>query len=202
MLRAYAIARPWEYRFAVGAAAAFTAFGAAAAFLAVGCRSASGPVASIGPTTNSITVTSRSFASGGSVPVDFTCDGADRSPELKLSALPAEARSLSVVVDDPDAPGGTFTHWIAYNLAPDTAELSESADASAYGGASASNDFQRLGYSGPCPPKGDAPHRYRFRALALDSKVALDPSAARARFDAAIKGHVVAEGVLVGSYGR
>jgi Raf kinase inhibitor-like YbhB/YbcL family protein len=166
------------------------------------CKSAAGPaVSSAAPPGRSITVTCTSFRSGGAIPVDFTCDGSDRSPELTLSAPPPETRSLAVVVDDADAPGGNFTHWIAYNLAPETAVVREATDAAEYGGATATNDFQRASYGGPCPPRGDT-HRYRFRVFALDAKITLDASATRGSFDAAVRGHVLAEGALTAVYGR
>jgi Raf kinase inhibitor-like YbhB/YbcL family protein len=164
------------------------------------CKSGGGEVMSPrGVVIESLTVTSPIFAPGAAVPVDFTCDGADRSPPLTLSAPPANARSLAIVVDDPDGPGGTFTHWIVYNLRPDTLSIAEAADLGTSGGISGTNDFKRLGYSGPCPPKFEE-HRYRFRVVALDALIHPEPPATREAIDAAMNGHVIGQGSLVGVY--
>jgi|HubBroStandDraft_2_1064218.scaffolds.fasta_scaffold91387_1 Raf kinase inhibitor-like YbhB/YbcL family protein len=172
---------------------------AAAACLAQ-CKSTSGqPLSPPGVRIETLTVTSSIFEPGGAVPVDFTCDGADRSPPLTFSAPPQAARSLAIVMDDQDAPGGTFTHWIVYNLRPDTLTVPEGADLSAMGGISGTNDFKRLGYAGPCPPKFEE-HHYRFRVLALDALLHPEPPAARDSIDAAMNGHVLGQGALVGVY--
>jgi Raf kinase inhibitor-like YbhB/YbcL family protein len=164
------------------------------------CKSGGGqPLSPLGVTLSTLTVTSSTVQSGGAVPVDSTCDGADRSPQLTLSAPPRETRSLAIVVDDPDAPGGTFTHWIVYNLRPDTLAIAEGADPDALGGVSGTNDFGRLGYSGPCPPRFQE-HRYRFRIFALDSLLRPNPPAKRDAVDAAMNGHLLGEGALVGVY--
>jgi Raf kinase inhibitor-like YbhB/YbcL family protein len=164
------------------------------------CRSGAGEAMSPrGVGIESLTVTSPIFESGAPVPVDFTCDGADHSPPLILSAPPASARSLAVVVDDPDAAGGTFTHWIIYNLRPDTLTIAEAADLGPSGAISGTNDFKRLGYSGPCPPRFEL-HHYRFRVVALDALLRPEPPATREALDAAMNGHVVGLGTLVGVY--
>ncbi len=164
------------------------------------CKSGAGqPLSPPGISVGTLTVTSSIFESGGAVPVDFTCDGADRSPPLTLSAPPPNARSLAIVMDDPDAQGGTFTHWIVYNLRPDTLTIAEGADLAAVGGISGTNDFKRLGYAGPCPPRFEE-HHYRFRVLALDALLRPEPPATREAIDAAMNGHLVGQGTLVGVY--
>jgi Raf kinase inhibitor-like YbhB/YbcL family protein len=171
-----------------------------AIFGATACKAGPAqPVVPRGVTLSALTVTSSSFQPGAAIPVDFTCDGNDRSPPLAFSAPPARTASLAVIVDDPDAPGGTFTHWIAYNLPPDVSSLAEGADPAVLGAISGTNDFHALGYSGPCPPKFEE-HRYRFRVLALDATIRPEPPATRDRLDSAMSGHLLGEGTLVGVY--
>lgn len=145
-------------------------------------------------------LTSPAFRAGGNIPADHTCDGADRSPPLAWSGVPAKARSFAIVVDDPDAPGGTFVHWVLYGIRGDLTRLPEGvpADERVRGiGAQGLNDFRRLGYGGPCPPPGRA-HRYVFRIYALDVDLALAPRRTRAELLKAIEGHVVAHAELAG----
>lgn len=144
-----------------------------------------------------MTVTSPAFAAGGTIPARFTCAGSDVSPPLAWSAPPAATRSLVVLVDDPDAPGGDFTHWLVYRLAPGLDSLA----AGSHRGLQGRNGFGRLGYGGPCPPSGPA-HRYRFHVIALNDTPRLAAGAGRAAVDAAIKGHILAEGVLEARFGR
>jgi phosphatidylethanolamine-binding protein (PEBP) family uncharacterized protein len=116
-----------------------------AAIALQGCKSAGGQALSpAGKNVSRLTVTSTTFPAGGAIPVDSTCDGANRSPQLTLSAPPQGTQSLAVLVDDPDAPGGLFTHWIAYNLRPDTLALPEGVDPATLGGLSGTNDFKGL----------------------------------------------------------
>jgi Raf kinase inhibitor-like YbhB/YbcL family protein len=152
-----------------------------------------------GVTLASLAVTSRSFASGGQIPVDFSCDGADRSPQLTWSAPPAGTKSLAVVVDDPDAPGGDFTHWLVYNIRPETLALAEAVDPAELGASVGINGFNRQAYSGPCPPRMEL-HHYFFRVFALDAPLDAKPGANREAVDAAMSGHVLAEGALVGVF--
>jgi Raf kinase inhibitor-like YbhB/YbcL family protein len=164
------------------------------------CRAGAGePSAAPGVTLGSLTVSSTSFSSGGAIPVDFTCDGVDRSPELTWSAPPAGTRSFAIVADDPDAPAGTFTHWLAYGVNGDVRVIPEGADVSAMGGAVATNDFHHAAYSGPCPPRGEL-HRYYFRVFALDVVIDVSAAATRDAVDAALSGHVLAQGALVGVF--
>jgi len=165
-----------------------------------GCRSASShPSTPPGVSLSSLTVTSRAFASDGQIPVDYTCDGADKSPPLTWSAPPAGTKALAVLVDDPDAPGGDFTHWVAFNVRPDVLSLGEAADMAADGGAEGTNGFGRIGYSGPCPPRMEE-HRYFFRVFALNAPLAAQPGATRDAVEAAMHGHVLAEGSLMGVF--
>jgi Raf kinase inhibitor-like YbhB/YbcL family protein len=141
-------------------------------------------------------ITSPDFTQGGMIPSRFTCEGRNVSPALEIAGIPAKAASLALVVDDPDAPGGTFTHWIVWNIPPGTRKF---AGGAAPGGAvQGTNDFGNAGYSGPCPPSGI--HRYFFRLFALDAALHLTPGASRKEFDAALAGHVVAQAVLMGRY--
>jgi Raf kinase inhibitor-like YbhB/YbcL family protein len=122
-----------------------------------------------------------------------------------VSELPPTARSWALIVDDPDAPGGTFVHWVVFNLPPTQRSLGAAVPRDqpqlADGAQQGRNDFGKVGYGGPCPPPGK-PHHYRFRAFALDGKVQLPARASAGDLERAIKGHVLAEGTLVGTYGR
>ena len=165
-----------------------------------GCKSGVGELSSApGVTLSSLAVTSRSLPSSHAIPVDYTCDGADKSPQLTWSAPPPGTKTFAIFAEDPDAPGGTFTHWIAYNVPGDARELPEAADPATLGGAVGNNDFNRPGYSGPCPPKGEL-HRYYFRVFALNAAVDLTPGSTRAAVDEALTGHVLARGALVGTF--
>jgi Raf kinase inhibitor-like YbhB/YbcL family protein len=151
----------------------------------------------------SITVTSPAFAEGGRIPVDQTCDGKDLIPELVLSSPPEGTNSLLFVVEDPDAPNGTFTHMIVFNVSPDVRKLPSGTELTGVGDAArfGLNDFQAAHYSGPCPPKGES-HRYRFRVDAIDTMLKLSEGATRAQVDEAIDQHIIGEGVLTGFFGH
>jgi Raf kinase inhibitor-like YbhB/YbcL family protein len=151
-----------------------------------------------------LNVQSPDFASGALIPVKFSADGKDVSPNLIWSKAPAQAKSIAVTCTDPDAPRGTWWHWIVFNLAPDTTQLKEnqSKGASLGGGASqGTNDFGNTGYNGPAPPKGPI-HHYHFAVYALDTKLALKPACSKAELTAALSGHVLASGEWVGTYVR
>jgi Raf kinase inhibitor-like YbhB/YbcL family protein len=144
------------------------------------------------------------FQPGGNIPKLFTCDGADTSPALSWSDPPPRTQSFVLIMDDPDAPGGTFVHWVVYNLPASTRQLPERLpgnDEMQGGGNQGVNDFARTGYGGPCPPPG-RPHRYFFRLYALDGKLNLKTAARRKDVDQAMKGHVLAHAELMGLYGR
>src|SRR5256886_16016020 len=119
-------------------------------------------------------VTSSGFQEGANIPSKFTCDGANTSPPLQISDVPSEAKSLVLIVDDPDAPSGLFTHWLVWNIDPKTQSIAE---ANSAGGVEGKNDFGKTGYGGPCPPSGT--HRYYFRIFALDQQLSLKPGARR-----------------------
>jgi Raf kinase inhibitor-like YbhB/YbcL family protein len=149
-------------------------------------------------------LTSTAFAQGAEIPAEFTCKGADTSPALEWQGAPAQVAVFALITDDPDAPDGTWVHWVAWNLPPsahslpaDVPKQPELNDGTRQG----RNDFQRVGYSGPCPPPGK-PHRYFFRLYALNRKVELAPGATRAELDAAIKNYIVAEAEYMGTFHR
>jgi len=142
-------------------------------------------------------ITSSAFQQGGNIPSKFTCDGANTSPALQISGILAEAKTLVLIVDDPDAPSGLFTHWMAWNISPQTSTVAEGSTPK---GVHGTNDFGKSGYGGPCPPSGM--HRYHFKIFALDRELDLPAGAKRGQLDAAMKGHVVAQGELMGRYAR
>ena len=155
----------------------------------------------------SIVLTSAAFRGGDSLPATFTCDGANHSPPLAWSGTPARTQSLTVIVDDPDAPGGAFVHWLLYDLPGTATSLPEGVPQTAtvpqLGGArQGQNDFHRApGYDGPCPPRGAA-HRYRFWMFALDTILAVGPGAPRTVVESAMRGHELAYAELVTHYAR
>jgi Raf kinase inhibitor-like YbhB/YbcL family protein len=142
------------------------------------------------------------FADGGLIPKLHTCDGANISPSVEWSGEPAETRSFTLIVDDPDAPGGSWNHWLLYDLPPSVRSLAQGYKPGKLG-LSGTNDFDHIGYGGPCPPKGHGPHRYFFRLYALDvASLGLPAGARRAQIDKAIQGHTLAEAQHVGRYER
>jgi Raf kinase inhibitor-like YbhB/YbcL family protein len=143
-------------------------------------------------------ITSSAFESGGNIPSKFTCDGADSNPRLRLEDAPAAAKSLILIVDDPDAPSGLFSHWLVWNIDPKTTEIAEGGALST--GTQGKNDFGKSGYGGPCPPSGT--HRYYFKIFALDVELNLPAGSKRAQLDTAMKGHVIGQGELMGRYSR
>ncbi len=151
-------------------------------------------------------LSSSAFTSGSAVPTRFTCDGADVSPPLAWSGVPAGTVSFAVIADDPDAPGGTWLHWVLFNVPGTLAALPEglagTGELRQVGGArQGRNDFGKLGYGGPCPPPGRA-HRYFFRLYALDTSLPLKAGAARREVEQAMRGHVLGEATLMGTYAR
>jgi Raf kinase inhibitor-like YbhB/YbcL family protein len=144
-----------------------------------------------------MTIASPALRQGGNIPSKFTCDGSNISPPLQITGVPAEAKTLVLIADDPDAPGGLFTHWLVWNISPQTNAIAEG---TAPKGVQGTNDFGKTGYGGPCPPSGV--HRYCFRIFVLDRELALPSGSKRGRLDAAMKGHVIAQGELIGRYAR
>ncbi len=149
----------------------------------------------------SIQVSSPTFEDGGTIPPQNTCDGANTSPALKWSSVPQGAKSLALIVDDPDAPSGDFVHWVLFNLPASQTSLPEGAGSSTSQGVEGNNSFRKSGYNGPCPPKGPA-HRYFFRLYALDTLLNLKAGATKSDVEKAMQGHVLAQGQTMGKYGR
>jgi len=149
-------------------------------------------------------IISPAFAAGQPIPDNYTCAGLNVSPPLTWTNPPAGAKSSALIADDPDAPGGTWVHWVIYNLPPATAGLSEGVPKSpelANGAKQGVNDYQRTGYGGPCPPPGK-PHRYFFKLYALDLPPDLKSGLTKKDLVAAMDGHILAEGQLMGTYQR
>src|SRR5438034_5499352 len=138
-------------------------------------------------------ITSSAFQEGASIPSKFTCDGSDTSPPLQIADVPSGAKSLALIVDDPDAPSGLFTHWTVWNISPQTSTIGEGSTPK---GVQGTNDFGKSGYGGPCPPSGA--HRYYFKISALDRELDLPFGTKRGQLDAAMRGHVVALGEVLG----
>jgi Raf kinase inhibitor-like YbhB/YbcL family protein len=152
----------------------------------------------------SFEIASTAFSNGGMIPKKHTCDGPDVSPPLKWTRAPASTQSFALIVDDPDAPVGTWVHWVLYNLPANVTELPEGVEKQeqlANGATQGRNDFRRIGYGGPCPPPG-SPHRYYFKLYALDTKLALKAGATKPALEGAMKSHVLGEAELMGRYGR
>ena len=148
-------------------------------------------------------LTSPAFTEGGMIPAQYTCNGADISPPLAWEQVPEDAKSLALIVDDPDAPVGTWVHWVLYNLPASTRELKENITKTKIlpdGAMQGTNDFRKIGYNGPCPPGGT--HRYFFKLYALDEMVDLNPGARKKDLVDAMKGHILAECQLMGKFSR
>ena len=147
---------------------------------------------------DSLKVTSSAFANGGKIPKKYTCDDAELSPPLRIENLPKGAKTVALIVDDPDAPGRTWTHWLVWNIDPKTADIRE--NSIPQNGVQGTNDFGKVKYGGPCPPSGT--HHYYFRVYALDGPVSLAASATKEALEKAMTGHIVAKGSLMGTYSR
>ena len=149
-------------------------------------------------------VRSPAFVEGGMIPVKYSCQGEDLSPPIEWDSVPGAAKSLALICDDPDAPVGTWVHWVIWNIPPEKKELAEAVPQKAElpdGARQGMNDFRKMGYGGPMPPPGNA-HRYYFKIYALDIKPDLKSGATKAKLLDAMKGHVLAEGQLMGTYKR
>ena len=148
-------------------------------------------------------MTSSAFDEGGMIPEKYTCDGIDVSPPLVWTSIPNETKSIALICDDPDAPMGTWVHWVLFNLPADISELSENVptDEELESGAlQGRNDFRNIGYGGPCPPGGT--HRYYFKLYALDTVLDLEVGATKPQLLEAMDGHILGEGQLMGRYKR
>jgi Raf kinase inhibitor-like YbhB/YbcL family protein len=149
-------------------------------------------------------LTSSAFSEGGAIPARYTCDAENVSPPLKWSGAPYGTKSFALIVDDPDAPAGTWVHWVLYDLPATATDLGEGTPKTQYipGGAKQGlNDFKHLGYGGPCPPAGKA-HRYFFKLYALDRVIELKPGATKKELEAAMEKYKLGEGQLIGTYKR
>jgi Raf kinase inhibitor-like YbhB/YbcL family protein len=149
-------------------------------------------------------LSSTSFAGSEGIPKQFSCEGSDASPPLSWKGVPSAAKSLALIMDDPDAPAGTWVHWVLYNLpasATDLAEGVEKQEQLANGTLQGRNSFGKVGYGGPCPPPG-TPHRYFFKFYALDIKLDLKAGAGKDELEQAMKGHILGHAELIGTYRR
>ena len=148
-------------------------------------------------------VTSTAIKEGQLIPRQYTCDGVNISPPLEWNGTPKSAKTIAIIADDPDAPSGTWVHWVVYNLPAENIGLVENLplteDLKA-GGFQGKNDFQKIGYGGPCPPSGT--HRYFFKVYALDIELPLKAGATKAEIEKAMQGHIVAQAQLMGTYSR
>jgi Raf kinase inhibitor-like YbhB/YbcL family protein len=177
------------------------AIGSALALFACQASAPLAPTPPPGVESASLTVTSKTFAQKGPIPVDSSCDGSDRSPQVTWSAPPDGTKSFVLVVEDPDAPSGVFTHWLVYDIAPDASSLAEGVDTNAIGAKVGLNDFKNVRYNGPCPPRREL-HRYVFRVFAIDKQLGIAEGATKDALYAAMTGHVLGEGYVVGTFSR
>jgi len=148
-------------------------------------------------------IKSSAFTNENNIPSKYTCDGADISPPLAWDGVPNGTKSFALIADDPDAPMGTWVHWVAWNIPAASTGLKEGIDKSAAladGTKQGISDFKRPGYGGPCPPSGT--HRYYFKLYALDSELNLPATANKTNLEAAMKGHILAQAQLMGTYAR
>ncbi len=160
--------------------------------------------AAAAPGASAMKLQTDAFPPGADIPAKYTCSGADVSPALQWTDAPAGTQSFALIMDDPDAPVGTFTHWVLYNLPGKESRLEEGVAKSERlpnGAAQGVNGFRRLGYGGPCPPPGKA-HRYFFKLYALDANLNLKPGASKEEVERAIKGHVLGQAEVVGVFKR
>lgn len=168
--------------------------------LAVGALG--GPAFAASPLENSkvkkMTVTSAAFGNNNSIPSGFTCDGSNASPPLKLGKTPKGTKDRTLIMTDPDAPRGTITHWVAWNL-PKSGVPEQTLPSTVVQG---TNTLGNAAYAGPCPPMGSAPHQYVFTVSAVSKKITLAPGASADELRAAMKGNVLAQGTLTGTYQR
>ena len=151
----------------------------------------------------SLVLKSAAFSEGGWIPEKYTCDGDNVSPPLEWSGLPLGTASLALICDDPDAPMGTWVHWVVFNIPPETDGLPENVPPERelkQGGLQGINDFRKIGYGGPCPPGGT--HRYFFKLYALDCRLDLPAGITKAQLMAAMEGHILDQAVLMGRYSR
>ncbi len=147
----------------------------------------------------SLKLSSPSFQDNAVLPAKFTCEGADVNPGLRIGGVPSGSKSLVLIMDDPDAPAKVWEHWTVINIPPETVSISENSVPA--GAVQLTNDFRRVEWGGPCPPPGKV-HRYQFKLYALDNLLNLGSSSRKSDVENAMKGHVLGEAVLVGTYKR
>jgi Raf kinase inhibitor-like YbhB/YbcL family protein len=164
----------------------------------VGCTIAAASLVALAAGGAKMKISSSAFQEGGTIPERFSKNGQNVNPELRIEGVPAEAKSLALIVDDPDAPVGLFNHWLVWNIDPKTTEIAESSVPK--GAMQGTNDFPGSGYDGPQPPSGT--HRYYFKIFALDRTLDLKSGAKRREVDAAMRGHIVGEGQMMGRYSK
>ena len=165
--------------------------------ITVGCTFAAAAVVAFAAG-GKMKISSPAFQEGGTIPEKFSRNGQNENPELQIEGAPVEAKSLVLIVDDPDAPVGLFTHWLVWNIDPKTTEVRENSVPK--DGVQGTNDFPGQRYDGPQPPSGT--HRYYFKILALDRRLDLKAGAKRKEVEAAMKSHVLAQGQLMGKYSK
>jgi len=148
--------------------------------------------------TNGLKISSPVFENNGYMPEKYTCDGKNSNPPLVIENVPSKAKSLALIVDDPDAPRGTWVHWVLWNITPETKEIKENAVTT--GATQGLNDFRIHDYRGPCPPSGT--HRYFFKMYALDTILNLNSSATKTDMEKAMQGHILEQAQIIGLYKR
>ncbi len=147
---------------------------------------------------STLKISSPAFKHNEHIPAKYTCDGSDVNPNIKIGDIPPGTKSLALIVDDPDAPRGTWVHWVVWNISPDTNEIKENSVPP--GASQGMNDFRKLEYGGPCPPSGT--HRYFFKLYALDTILSLAKDATKATLERSMHGHILAQVELIGLYKR
>lgn len=148
--------------------------------------------------TGKLRISSPAFRQGGTIPVQYTCDGKDISPPLLIEGVPEQSKSLVLIVDDPDAPMGLWVHWVVWNISPETSHIREnSVPGKSVQGI---NDFRKHDYGGPCPPSGT--HRYFFKVYALDTVLNISPDSDKPDLEKAMKGHILSTAELMARYKR
>ena len=162
-----------------------------------GCQQDATP-AKEGGNNMALTITTTAFTDGDKIPRLYTCDDQNVSPPLAWTGVPTSTVSLALIMDDPEASGGTWVHWVLFNLPGNLPGLDQGKNG---GGIDGKNDFNKLGYGGPCPPRGSN-HRYFIKLYALDQKLDLKAGATNAQLESAMRGHILAQGQLIGRYGR
>jgi Raf kinase inhibitor-like YbhB/YbcL family protein len=165
---------------------------------AAGCKAQEAPSAQEGELDMTIQITSSAFTEGSTIPRLYTCDDKNVSPPLAWTGVPTTTVSLVIIMDDPDAPSGTWVHWVLYNLPPDLTGYDQGMSGK---GTDGKNDFNRMGYGGPCPPRGST-HRYYIKLYALDARLDLKAGAGKSQVENLMRGHILAQGQLMGKYGR